>query len=56
MFKTKTVEEARAIAAHKELFYGWSVFSPGWFVGTREQLEKCGVHTPVRGYEPRDTL
>jgi hypothetical protein len=56
MFKTKTVEEARAIAAHKELFYGWSVFSPGWFVGTRAELEKCGVHTPVRGYEPRDTL
>jgi len=56
MYKTRAVEEARAIAAHKELFYGWSVFASGWFVGTRDELEKVGVHTPLQGYKPRDTL
>lgn len=49
MYKVPSVEQARAIATEKQLFYGWSVFTAGWFIGTEQELKAMGVHSPVKG-------
>ena len=43
---------ARKHAGEASLFYGFSTFSNGWFVGTAAELKKIGVVTAVRPPKP----
>lgn len=47
MMKFGSEENAKKEAKAKNLFYGWSIFSSGWYVGTKEQLIKIGVLDPI---------
>jgi len=50
MRKYYSEQGAENYARETSLHYGWSVFSSGWYVGTKEQLKNVGVTeilTPV---------
>lgn len=48
MIKCNSEDCASKFAAERSEYYGWSIFSPGWFVGTKEQLTKIGVTNPIK--------
>lgn len=49
MMKFHDERAAKKEAHERRAYYGWSVLSHGWYVGTVEQLKKIGVSHPERG-------
>lgn len=47
MKKFNLEKDAKEEAQKNRLCYGWSIYSPGWYVGTRQQLQAIGVLDPV---------
>ena len=54
MIRTKTETLALKCALERGEHYGFSTFSEGWFVGTREQLAAIGVVLPVPAHRCDD--
>lgn len=47
MHKFRLERNAKSQAIELGMFYGWSVISPGWYVGEYDELKNIGVLEPL---------
>ena len=50
MFKVTNEKLAQELSAEHKLHYGRSIFDGAWYLGTVEQLDKCGAVDPKPPY------